>query len=61
MSEMHLTTTLVVMYNGLGYAYNGDPDDEAFAGSPGYGANPPAAGVDFFYGLFHIQTVLTIL
>ena len=37
---------------GLGYAYNGDPDDEAFAGSPGYGVNPPAVGVDFFYGLF---------
>ena len=37
---------------GLGYAYNGDPDDEAFPGSPGYGVNPPAVGVDFFYGLF---------
>jgi hypothetical protein len=32
---------------GLGYCYNGDGDDE---GPYGYGANPPAIGVDFFEG-----------
>jgi hypothetical protein len=32
---------------GLGYCYNGDEDDE---GAKGYGANPPAIGVDFFRG-----------
>jgi hypothetical protein len=32
---------------GLGYCYNGDPDDE---GPKGYGLNPPAIGVDFFEG-----------
>ena len=32
---------------GLGYCYNGDADDE---GPNGYGANPPAIGVDFFEG-----------
>lgn len=32
---------------GLGYCYNGDPDDETVRG---YGANPPAIGVDFFRG-----------
>jgi len=32
---------------GLGFAYNGDADDE---GSVGYGTNPPAVGVDFFQG-----------
>jgi hypothetical protein len=35
---------------GLGYMYNGDLDDQANAGKPGYGANPPAIGVDFFEG-----------
>jgi hypothetical protein len=35
---------------GLGYAYNGDAFDEPTASSPGYGANPPAVGVDFFEG-----------
>lgn len=35
---------------GLGYAYNGDPVDEACTGSTGYGANPPAIGIDFFEG-----------
>ena len=35
---------------GLGYAYNGDPFDEAVTGSPGYGETPPAVGVDFFEG-----------
>lgn len=36
---------------GLGYAYNGDLDDEGGAGGqPGYGANVPAVGVDFFEG-----------
>ncbi len=32
---------------GLGYCYNGEPNDP---GSTGYGANPPAVGVDFFQG-----------
>lgn len=32
---------------GLGYCYNGDEEDE---GATGYGANPPAIGVDFFRG-----------
>jgi hypothetical protein len=36
---------------GLGYAYNGDLNDEGGAGGqPGYGANVPAVGVDFFEG-----------
>jgi hypothetical protein len=35
---------------GLGYAYNGDNFDEPQQGRPGYGANPPAIGVDFFEG-----------
>ena len=32
---------------GLGYCYNGDEDDGTAAG---YGANPPAIGIDFFRG-----------
>lgn len=32
---------------GLGFAYNGDADDE---GAAGYGLEPPALGVDFFQG-----------
>ena len=32
---------------GLGYCYNGDAYDE---NSEGYGANPPAIGIDFFEG-----------
>ncbi len=32
---------------GLGFAYNGDDDDN---GATGYGLNPPAVGVDFFQG-----------
>ncbi len=32
---------------GLGICYNGDDNDE---GPSGYGANPPAVGVDFFEG-----------
>lgn len=32
---------------GLGFAYNGDADDD---GSNGYGLNPPSLGVDFFQG-----------
>jgi hypothetical protein len=32
---------------GLGFAYNGDSDDET---ATGYGLNPPALGVDFFQG-----------
>lgn len=35
---------------GLGYAYNGDDNDESCNGVPGYGAQPPAVGVDFFEG-----------
>lgn len=37
---------------GLGYAYNGDNFDEAGNGQAGYGANPPAVGIDFFQGPF---------
>lgn len=29
----------------LAYVYNGDLDDEPFSGNPGYGVNPPAAGI----------------
>jgi len=32
---------------GLGYIYNGDNDDET---ATGYGAQPPACGIDFFQG-----------
>jgi len=35
---------------GLGYAYNGPNHDPGQSGSPGYGENPPAVGVDFFEG-----------
>lgn len=35
---------------GLGYAYNGDANDEGANGQPGYGNNPPAVGIDFFEG-----------
>ena len=35
---------------GLGYCYNGDEDDETAAGQQGYGANPPAIGIDYFEG-----------
>lgn len=35
---------------GLGYAYNGDADDEPSSSSQGYGLNPPAVGIDFFEG-----------
>ncbi len=34
----------------LGYCYNGDPEDEPISSSPGYGANPPAAGVIILKG-----------
>lgn len=37
---------------GLGYAYNGDAFDDAGNGQTGYGANPPAVGIDFFQGPF---------
>ncbi len=37
---------------GLGFAYNGDNDDEDCRGATGYGAIPPAIGVDFFQGPF---------
>lgn len=35
---------------GLGFCYNGDNFDESCSGQEGYGANPPAIGVDFFEG-----------
>ena len=39
---------------GLGYCYNGEEEDKdgsgQFAGEKGYGANPPAVGLDFFQG-----------
>lgn len=35
---------------GLGYCYNGDNYDEPAKGALGYGANPPAIGIDFFEG-----------
>ncbi|OFY62974.1 MAG: hypothetical protein A3H98_01770 [Bacteroidetes bacterium RIFCSPLOWO2_02_FULL_36_8] len=35
---------------GLGFCYNGDDNDESVPGTPGYGLNPPAIGVDFFKG-----------
>lgn len=35
---------------GLGYAYNGDNFDQDDGGTRGYGAGPPAIGVDFFEG-----------
>lgn len=35
---------------GLGYVYNGDDDDQTTASAPGYGAFPPAVGIDFFEG-----------
>ena len=35
---------------GLGYCYNATNFDPGGSGSPGYGDNPPAVGVDFFEG-----------
>lgn len=35
---------------GLGFAYNWDDNDENCQGAIGYGAQPPAIGVDFFEG-----------
>lgn len=35
---------------GLGYAFNGKSYDADYQGNPGYGANPPAVGFDFFEG-----------
>ena len=35
---------------GLGYSYNGDNFDGSSSSGPGYGAQPPAIGVDFFEG-----------
>ena len=34
---------------GLGYAYNGDPDDDG-GGENHYGIHPPAIGIDYFQG-----------
>ncbi|MFT7612976.1 MAG: hypothetical protein ACI9J3_001944, partial [Parvicellaceae bacterium] len=35
---------------GLGFCYNGDNFDDAIGSANGYGANPPAIGIDFFEG-----------
>ena len=35
---------------GLGYSYNGNDFDEGSSSGPGYGAQPPAIGIDFFEG-----------
>ncbi len=35
---------------GLGFCYNGDANDDDYRTQKGYGANPPAIGVDFFEG-----------
>lgn len=35
---------------GMGYAFNGKTFDQTVATAIGYGANPPAVGVDFFEG-----------
>ncbi len=35
---------------GLGYSYNGTDFDASSESGPGYGAQPPAIGVDFFEG-----------
>lgn len=35
---------------GLGYMYNGDDFDDDYQGNKGYGAQPPAIGIDFFEG-----------
>ena len=35
---------------GFGFAYNWDENDENCNGTPGYGIQPPAVGVDFFEG-----------
>lgn len=44
---------------GLGYAYNGDNDDDINGGqSPGYGLTPPAIGIDFFQGPFQDEDSL---
>ena len=37
---------------GLAFAYNGLAFDGPSSSSPGYGENPPAVGLDFFYGLY---------
>ena len=42
---------------GLGFVYNGDEDDNVTGGSPGYGLNPPALGVDFFQGPFQDRDI----
>ncbi|MDA3819504.1 MAG: hypothetical protein PF590_03425, partial [Candidatus Delongbacteria bacterium] len=40
---------------GLGYIYNGDNVDEDDGASPGYGDNPPAAGLDFVAGHYKVK------
>jgi len=35
---------------GLGFCYNGESTDDGQGGQPGYGANVPAVGIDFFEG-----------
>ncbi|NLA25679.1 MAG: T9SS C-terminal target domain-containing protein, partial [Bacteroidales bacterium] len=41
---------------GLGYVYNGDDFDDDHRGSLGYGAQPPAIGIDFFEGPYQDPT-----
>ncbi len=35
---------------GFGFMYNADDFDNPYSGQNGYGANPPAIGIDFFLG-----------
>lgn len=35
---------------GFGFMYNADEFDNPYSGQNGYGANPPAIGIDFFLG-----------
>jgi hypothetical protein len=35
---------------GFGFMYNADDFDNPYSGAQGYGANPPAIGIDFFLG-----------
>ena len=44
---------------GLGYAYNGDPDDEG-NGENHYGVHPPAIGIDYFQGPLADPNSITI-
>lgn len=44
---------------GFGYTYNGNPVDNTVSSSLGYGANPPAIGIDFFQGPY-LDSVSTL-